>query len=67
MDLKLCPHCGGTANLYQDYNRKYKCYFLYVKCDLCGAQGKIVSTKNDCDIQKDGQAVDAWNMRYNEP
>ena len=66
--IKPCPHCGGVSYLYANYSRKIGGYFVFVKCDICGAQGKIYSSKRDPDA--DGweneacvNAIAAWNMR----
>ena len=66
--IKTCPHCGGTANLYANYSYKTDTFFVMVKCDICGAQGKLYNSKED--PAKEGWnndacvgAVSAWNMR----
>ena len=66
--IKPCPHCGGTACLTANYSEKIHRYFLFVKCDICGAQGRTFCTaisaglpgwkENACT-----DAVKAWNMR----
>lgn len=66
--IKACPHCGGTASLCANYSYKTRGYFVFVKCDICGAQGKIYKSSEDprtvdwdsidCD-----DAVAAWNLR----
>ena len=38
--LDSCPFCGGTAYLWQNYNQKAGCYFVFVKCDTCNSQGR---------------------------
>lgn len=66
--LKSCPHCGGDACLHSNYSYKARSYFVYAKCDVCGAQGKIYRSKTD-PVADDWQsvpcmdAVAAWNMR----
>ena len=68
MNIKPCPHCGGVAYLNSNYSRKTGTYFTFVKCDICGAQGKIYSSKeqpaatgwNNIPCH---DAVNAWNMR----
>jgi hypothetical protein len=71
MNIKDCPHCGGTACLNSSYSYKYRCYFVFVKCDICGAQGKIYSTQEepaaaDWNNSACNDALRAWNMRTNE-
>ena len=61
IDLLPCPFCGST-----DVEVCRSCYFLFVLCDGCGAQGPAV----ECDLKNlDGRsaekanAVEAWNKR----
>ena len=68
--IKTCPHCGGRANLIQNYSRKAGSYFVYVKCDICGAQGKIYNSAEEPAaagwiIKPCKDAITAWNMRTN--
>lgn len=68
--LKSCPHCGGIACLYSNYSNKYRSYYVFVKCEICEAQGKAYK---DNEPPQDYEwntaacygAVKAWNMRYN--
>lgn len=71
MPIKTCPHCGGTACLNANYSYKIKLHFVFVKCDICGAQGKTyTSTEAPQDKEWNNSAcvdaVCAWNMRYKE-
>lgn len=73
MKVMRCPHCMGTARLYCNYSRKVNGYFVFVKCDICGAQGKTFVSNEDPssdDVQWNNQtcvnAVKAWNMRNGE-
>jgi transcription elongation factor Elf1 len=69
--IKPCPHCGGMAALYSNYNRRTRSYFVFVKCEICGSQGKIYNSRQEpaavdwinaaCD-----NAIAAWNMRTTE-
>lgn len=65
--IKECPHCGGVAFLNSNYSYKIRSYFVFVKCDVCGAQGKIVHSKEnpaeDWGSEECDSAVRAWNMR----
>lgn len=68
MKTKTCPHCGGSARLNAGYNYKKKIFFVYVKCDICGAQGKIYGDEEDpeyydWETPACQSAVSAWNMR----
>ena len=69
--IKTCPHCGGTACLNANYSYKTRTYFVFVKCDICGAQGKIYnSTEEPAAAEWNNNAcidaVKAWNMRTYE-
>lgn len=71
MKIKPCPHCGGTACLNSNYSYKTRSFFAYVRCDICGAQGKAYrSTEDpvteDWDNTACRDAIKAWNMRTGE-
>lgn len=72
MELKVCPHCGGEAELFKNYSHKTGSYFTFVKCSMCGSQGKIYNSYEDPertgweDNTACQSAVKAWNMRYTE-
>ncbi len=71
MKIKPCPHCGGPAFLNQNYSYRKRTYFVFVKCEMCGAQGKIYhSDEEPAAAEWNNQACDraivAWNMRTNE-
>lgn len=66
--IKACPHCGGTACLTSNYSYKTRTYFTFVKCDICGAQGKIYNSQEEpaaanWDNTACRDAISAWNMR----
>lgn len=66
--LKACPHCGGAAYMEQNYSRKARSYFVYVKCSICGSQGKIFNSdeppaENEWSLPACNGAAAAWNMR----
>ena len=70
-EINICPHCGGVANLYSNYSHKTKNYFVFVKCEICGSQGRIYNSKKEpCDENWENDAcinaIDAWNMRFVE-
>lgn len=63
-----CPHCGGNSWLNSNYSYKCGSYFVMVKCDICGAQGKIYNSKEDPEKANWENmacldAISAWNMR----
>lgn len=69
MNVKTCPHCGGTACLTSNYSYKTRTYFVMCKCDICGAQGKIFAsdeepTTANWENAPCQDAINAWNMRY---
>ena len=69
MLIKTCPHCGGEASLKASYSPSRERYYVYVKCHICGAQGKSYYTPVDPEEDNFtswpcGDAVSAWNMRY---
>lgn len=71
MKIKTCPHCGGAACLTSNYSYKTRAYFVFVKCDICGAQGKIYNSTEepaaaDWDNIPCRDAITAWNMRTYE-
>ena len=73
MRLKPCPHCGGEAELQSNYVYKARGFFIMCKCTMCGAQGKTcfseedpVETEERLELPPYRNAVNAWNMRYNE-
>jgi hypothetical protein len=63
-----CPHCGGAAYLNSNYSYKIRAYFVFVKCEVCGATGKVTRSDND-PAEDDWQsppcesAIAAWNLR----
>lgn len=66
--LKSCPHCGGIACLHSNYSYKTRSYFVFVKCEVCGATGKVTTSKDEPAAQEWNneacdRAVSAWNMR----
>lgn len=66
--IKPCPHCGGSARLTANYSYKIRAFFVFCKCDICGAQAKIYSCKEDpaaAEWNNDtcADAIAAWNMR----
>lgn len=69
--IKVCPHCGGSARLNASYSYKIRKYFVFVKCDVCGAQGKVFAdTENPEAIEWNDDACNdalaAWNLRSKE-
>lgn len=68
MDIKTCPHCGGNGGLVQSYNYKSKTFFVCVKCEVCGAQGRAYKCESEpaadgWESQPCQYAVNAWNLR----
>ena len=71
VSIKNCPHCNGEGILSANYSYKIRAWFVFVKCEICGSQGKITKSKENPEeigwknAACDG-AVKAWNMRYKE-
>lgn len=68
MTIKPCPHCGGHSVLNQRWNYKASKYFIFVRCEVCGSQGKSYPTyeslyDDDYNETADELAIKAWNMR----
>lgn len=66
--IKTCPHCGGSATLNANYSYKLRSYLVFVKCEICGAQGKLYRSEKDPETDNwesfpCNSAIDAWNMR----
>lgn len=71
MTLKQCPHCGGTASLISKRNSRAMGYFVFVRCDVCGAQGKACYSSAPPELEGEGtqackEALAAWNLRTYE-
>ena len=69
--LKPCPHCGGAAYLNANFSYKIKRYFVFAKCDICGATGKAITSIEDPAVSEWENtacitASEAWNMRIYE-
>ena len=69
--IKPCPFCGGDGYLYANYNNRYRMYFVFVKCSICGASGKTYTDRedpidNNWDDISCSSAVVAWNMRTDD-
>ena len=69
--IKPCQHCNGVAYLNANYSYKTRSYFVFVKCEVCGATGKTTSSKEDPqaeDWQSEAceRALEAWNLRAYE-
>lgn len=70
-NIKTCPHCGGVSFLSSSYSYKTRCYFVFVKCDICGSQGKIYRSDEEpaateWNNEACNSAIEAWNMRTYE-
>ena len=71
MELKECPHCGGEAFLNANYSQKISRFFIFAKCEECGATGGTTCTKDDpqrygWNLPACKRAITAWNMRTTE-
>lgn len=66
--IKTCPDCGGTAFLNSNYSYKTRGYFVFVKCEVCGAHGKVTTCPTDPAADEwnndaCNRSVEAWNLR----
>lgn len=66
--LKPCPHCGGRASLRDNYSNRTKGYFVFVRCDVCGATSGTytcdsVPADDDWNNKACDKAIEAWNLR----
>lgn len=71
-NLRTCPFCGGEAYLTANYSPKIKRYFIFAKCEDCGATGAAKCSKEspevrDWETPACGRAIDAWNARTEDP
>lgn len=71
MEIKKCPFCGGSACLNSNYSNRSRSYFVYVRCDICGAQGKVYRSQEEpaaanWNNTECNDAINAWNMRTEE-
>ena len=68
MKIKRCPHCGGGGFLERNYSYRSRSWFIYVKYEICGAQGKIYNSPQEPDETSPAaqSAIVAWNMRTKE-
>lgn len=67
-NIKKCPFCGYSADLWQNYSAKTDKFFVYCKCSVCGAQSRTFASEeepSECDWSNIAceNAVEAWNMR----
>lgn len=66
-ELKKCPFCGGDASIVNSYSQIRKRIFVYVRCDICLAQGKTFTTGKNAEMGENNPAnkyaVNAWNIR----
>ena len=66
--IETCPHCGGNATLCAHKGKEKDTYFIFVKCDICRAQGTIFLAyadplENDWSDVACVKALQAWNRR----
>ncbi len=66
--IKTCPHCNGPAHLKSSFRSIANNYFVFVRCDICGAQGKLYYSSEDPKASNWNneycvKAINAWNMR----
>ena len=69
--LKKCPHCGGKARAQSNYSQTANGYFIFIRCTVCGSQGKTCFSPTDPEYDEYENkalhdAISAWNMRIKE-
>ena len=69
-ELKSCPFCGGTAELWTRNGRNG--HIVFAKCSVCDAQSRVKSAHGDPD-DKDfwyqisvAEVIRLWNLRTGE-
>ena len=71
MNIKPCPHCNGNAYLTQSYSDRSNTWYVFVKCNICGAQSKAFKSEEepatDWTSENCQDAVTIWNMRNGIP
>lgn len=70
-ELKPCPFCGGTATFFVKKSKNKTLWYIYVKCDFCGAQSKTMFTETDpkplnFQTWDCSAAIDFWNNRVKD-
>ena len=68
MKAKPCPCCGGASCLHSNYLREPDLYYVFVRCTVCGTEGKKIPTwDRPSEYEWRGNeanlAISAWNMR----
>lgn len=63
-NLKLCPFCGGKAELQYDggNGNRESVGMSFVRCKNCGAIGQKFEVSRK--YSSDEKAIEAWNSRY---
>lgn len=69
--FKPCPFCGADDELIRlraNWNKRSKEWFVFVKCEMCHAQGRAFNSSED-PVESDWNnaacngAIKAWNKR----
>ena len=65
--LKLCPFCGGAAEMKKELCAGYggELANVFVKCrnNLCGAEGAKITVAKECVERVFDSAATLWNLR----
>lgn len=67
MELKKCPFCGSDAAYLFQKSTRYG-FIVYVQCQICGAQTKVIGSREDAaevDWNTDAcvSVMRLWNTR----
>ena len=61
-ELKPCPFCGGTATIDSNYAYNTKTYFLFGRCEDCGAKGKVYAVNESIIEDMPYSATNAYRL-----
>lgn len=61
-ELRLCPFCGGAAELYTGYQiARTGEYLANVRCGKCGVTVPVKVSLDQAEAE--AEAIEAWNRR----
>ena len=66
-ELKPCPFCGGSADLFERYSATKRSNYVQVRCCECGAQGGPYKYRTEARAKRARKlAINNWNRRTTE-
>lgn len=75
VELKLCPFCGGGAEICSAFENKFLGKYWYVRCKICYSRstgiyesGKELEPNQEYEAIRGAweRAIEAWNRRVGE-